>query len=217
MDDGLTLEERFEDLEDMLGDPFEAAAQLGLAARETPLASVTVFTSDAGGRWLHDGVRLAAESGWSDWIDELSDDDLDMIAGDLGEGSLPERPAPAWHATSPQASEAILAQGLRARSETRSPSNQHVGAAVFASADRSDLDDGAYGEEILVIDWPAMAAAGLAPHVTMEPGAKRSLQRQAIAAALGLDGYDPGGWHEGVRDSTVIFHGDIPAQFIARA
>lgn len=150
------------------------------------------------------------------WIEELSESDLynfvppsedSTFWDDVSDGSK------VYHRTNEVFKESILKQGLTPQNESRGIANRDTGAAVFTSFNPEDTES--YGNLLLEIDLGKMKASGYTPEASLETPVEENNTRERLASLIGTY-YEPSSdlSSEGIYDSTVIFYGVIPAQYI---
>jgi len=120
----------------------------------------------------------------------------------------------AYHATSEENAENILAQGLQADCQTRGISNRGMGCAVFASFNEHAIE--AYGGSVFAINLGEMKRDGFMPEVSGETPLEEANHRQAIAHRLGIEDADFASEYasEGLDQDTIAIYDNIPAKYI---
>ena len=156
----------------------------------------------------------------NNWISNLSDSDIFEYAGfsnfntefwnsvEYGENN------PVFHATTEEFLPYIKEQGLKVQNKTRAISTRNYPAAIFTSTDEYAIES--YGDIILSIDTGEMLQDGYTPEVSQEEPIEMEMLKEKIANILKIDNYvkDTYEW-EGLFDSTIIFHDNIPPKYIS--
>lgn len=182
---------------------------------------MTVDTGDADGPWVIElGSSLTYWRDTREWLESASDrphefyedrDESEEFWADAGSGFY------LYHATEEDNVDAILRDGLEARSDTRGLSNKDIGPAVFAVSGGL-IDDlhavlGPYGDAIIRIDIGAMKADGYTPEITGETPLQEAEMMESLARAIDYE-------YEAERESdymedTVAILGDIPSKYLS--
>lgn len=158
-------------------------------------------------------ITPADEWMWDSWTwDGGLEDFLGYDMNEQFNEGFWESPSTLYHATGPEAAEAILESELGRRNKTRGLGNRSVGGAVFTTTDPGGWQE-IYGPVLFEIDTRAMKEGGLTPRVEREPEIVEAEMREAVARSIGLDDFyadRPGD----VDPTTVIVYGDIPAEYL---
>jgi hypothetical protein len=125
-----------------------------------------------------------------------------------------EHPTRLYHATTEDAAEDIVVEGLLPMSGSRGLRNRGVGKAVFTTLNEEQAHHGPYGDVVFEIDTKAMARDGYTPEVSQEPDVVEAEALNALASALNVEDFVS----ESENDrETVIVYGAIPAKYLRRA
>ncbi len=118
-----------------------------------------------------------------------------------------------YHATKEEYKDEIIKNGLKKMNKTRGIINKGTPSAIFASWNEDDISD--YGNIIFAIHLGKMKEDGYMPEVSKESPVEELEQIQQLCHKIGIEECmtsDYGSY--GIRDSTIIIYGNIPAKYL---